>query len=129
MASYESARAITVEAGTAILPYRFIVQAADGQVDHAGTVQIPVDGISGEDQPDVGKDLPMIVPDGGLAKVEAATALDVGDFVATDDAGKAIEWVDAAGNACLGKVWRDAPGADGDITTIQFVLKQTGAGS
>ena len=128
MAHYESARTITVEAGTAIEPYRFLVLASDGQVDHAGTAQVAVDGVSAEEQDTVGRDLPMAVPDGGVVKVEAGAAVTAGAMVATDNQGRAIAWVDAAGNVAVGKAM-SAAGQAGDIISVQFVHKQTGAGT
>lgn len=128
MAFFEKCRAVTVEAGSTIVPYRFIKIAADGFVDYAAVAQGYVDGISGEDAV-LGGTLPMVVADGGFAKLEASEAMAVGALVAcvTTD-GRGVTWVDAAGNVCMGVV-RVAAAAAGDIMTIQFIHKQTGGGS
>lgn len=128
MAAYtESARSITAIAGSTVTHYRFVVIAADGQADHAGTAQIAVDGVCGMDAT-VGVEFPMMVADGGVVKVAAGAAVTRGAAVATDNAGKVIAWVDAAGNVATGRALEAATAAD-EVIAIQFVHKETGAGS
>ena len=129
MAYTESCRAITVEAGSAVVAHRFLAIAADGQADHAAVAQGDVDGICGETTTVVGTAIPMIVPDGGVAMVEAGAAISRGALVGCQvTTGKAITWVDAAGNKCMGRAM-EAAGADGNIIAIQFLPKKVGAGS
>jgi len=127
--STNTTRAVPVEAGSAITIRRFISIAADGQADHVGTAQAAADGISAETQATAGREIAMNIPDGGFYEVESGVALAIGADVASNNAGKAIAWVDAAGNACLGKVVAQASAADGDVVTIQFSHRKVGAGS
>lgn len=127
MASTDGCSAITVEAGSAITKFRFIVEASDGQYDHVATAQGHVDGISCETVSAAGKQLPMVVGDNKIAKVEAGATIAKGDLLASDNAGKAIVWVDAVGNKCWGRA-REAA-ASGQIMELQFGLKTVGAGS
>lgn len=127
MAYSESARAISAVAGGTVAKGRFVVLASDGQMDHAGTAQIAVDGISAHAAA-VNESLTVLIPDGALVQVEAGAAVTRGALVATDNAGRCIAWVDSAGNVSLGRAWTAATDA-GDLITIQFVHKKTGGGS
>lgn len=129
MAHHEKVNAVTAIAGTAILADRFVVIASDGQADHAGTAQVSVDGISGNAQPTVGSEFPMVVADGSYATVEAGAAVAVGALVATDNVGRAITFVDAAANVAVGKCVGRAALNAGEKITIHFIHKRTGAGS
>lgn len=127
MATYESCRSITAKAGTAVSIGRFVVRAADGMYDHVGTAQGDVDGICGESQATVGDVFPMIVPDGGVAKVEAGAAIADGDLIASDNVGRAITHVAAVDNVACGRAM-GAASAAGEFISIQFVHKRVDAG-
>ena len=129
MAQIEATRSVTVISGTAISKYRFLIIAADGAVDHAGSAQGYVDGVSGMEivTADIGDSLPMNLMDGAIMKVELGATVSAGDLMATDTVGRAIVWVDAAGNVCIGKIL--AAGVLGDVVSCQCIHKQTGGGS
>lgn len=127
MAYTESTRAITGVAGSSVSALRFVVRASDGQYDHAGTAQIPVDGISAEGA-SLNGEFPVVVPDGAVMKITAGAAITSGALVATNNAGKAIAFVDAAGNVATGRALTAAT-ADGEVISIQFFHAKTGAGS
>ncbi|RLE25527.1 MAG: hypothetical protein DRJ50_02805, partial [Actinobacteria bacterium] len=114
-------------AGSTVTLYKFVALAADGFIDNAAGAQGDVNGICGEGVT-IGDTCPMVVPDGGVAKVMAGAAVSVGDDVACDASGRAIAWVDAAGNVCLGTALGAATVA-GEIISIQFYAKKVGAGS
>lgn len=128
MAWYDNCRTITGIAGTAVTIYRFVALAADGQMDHVASAQGDVDGIAGESQATVGRDFPVVLPDGALCKVEAGAAVAVGALVSSDASGRAITHVAAVDNVAVGRAW-SAASAAGDIITIQFVHKRTDAGT
>lgn len=128
MAWYDNLRTITVEAGSAITIYRFVNIAADGQIDTASSAQGNVDGIAGTSETVVGSAVPVVVPDGGIAKVEAGAATTAGGLAATDAMGRAINYVEAANNIAVGK-FVSAASAAGDIVEMQFVHKKTGGGT
>jgi hypothetical protein len=120
MATFQSARTVSVIAGSAISPYRFVVQATnDSKYDHVGTAQTRMDGISAEGVAADGNVFPMVVPDGSFVKVEAGATLAVGDLIASDNTGKAIVHVSTAGNYIAGVCLKAA--ASGDIAEIQFI--------
>ena len=122
MATFEKCSTITVEAGQAITLYRFLTIAADGQVDEAGSAQGRVDGVSAEAVAAAGDVLPMMVPDGGIAKVEAGASVTRGDVVATDTSGRAI--TRGASNGDLGwGIALDAASGAGEVIRVQFSFK------
>lgn len=127
MAYHEKSRAITAIAGTAVTRGRFVVIASDLEADHAASAQGYVDGICGMDA-EAGEAFPMNVPDGGVSPVEAGAAVTAGALVATDASGRAIAWVDSAGNVAVGKAL-GAASAAGTLIPVQFAHKRTGAGS
>jgi len=121
MATYESTRAISRIAGSAVTVYRFVAFAAgDSKYDHVGVAQARMDGICGESVSTDGDVFPMVVPDGGIAKVEAGAAVAVGAFVGSDNAGRAITAVSGAGNYRAGLALTAASAA-GEIIEIQFI--------
>ena len=119
MATYQSLRSVSVEAGSAITIYRFIVRAADGQYDHSGA-QGEMDGVSGETQATVGGALPMVLMDGAIMKVEAGAAVAALATVASDATGRAITHVSGVGDFRGGKAL-DAAAAAGDIIRVQLL--------
>lgn len=127
MAYNESCRAVTAIAGdSGVSKYHFVVIASDGQADHAGTAQVPVDGVCGMDAA-AGETFPMNVADGGIVKIELAATLAAGALVATNNAGEAIAHGSTAGDVCCGKLLEG--GDDGDVVSMQFIHKLTAAGS
>lgn len=120
MATYEKIETVTVEAGTAISLYRFIVRAADGQYDHVGSAQAEADGVSAEAQSTVGGALPMaMMKSGSIMKVEAGAAVSALAVIGSDASGRAITHVSGVGNWRLGKAL-DAASAAGEIIRVQL---------
>lgn len=120
MAVYEKIRTISVEAGSAVTIYRFVIQAAaDGQFDHS-TLNARADGVSCETVANVGDALPIALPDGARVKVEAGAAVARDAIVAADANGKAITHVSGVGNWRLGTAL-SASSADGEVIEIQFL--------
>lgn len=128
MSVYENCKAVTVKAGTAVLIHRFVALASDGMVDHVASAQGDADGVAGESQATVGNPLAMVLLDGGLAKLEAGAAVAVGALIASDASGRAITWVDAVGNKCLGRA-HSAAAAAGEVITASVSPKKVGAGT
>lgn len=129
MANYEGINTKTGIAGTAITKFRFVVLAADGQMDHVGTAQsISPDGVSAGEQATVGGVFPYASMDGGKMKVEAGAAVAVGALVASDNVGRGITFVDAAGNIACGRALTIANNA-GEIFEVELGFKKTGAGT
>jgi hypothetical protein len=121
MSTYQSCRTVSRIAGSAISPYRFVVLAAgDSKYDHVAVAQAEMDGISAEGVAADGDCFPMVVPDGGIAKVEAGAAVSVGDAIGSDNVGRAITAVSGAGNFTAGKALTAATAA-GDIIEVQFL--------
>ncbi len=118
MATYQSPRAVSVEAGTAVTIYRFILRAADGQYDHSGD-NAEADGVAGETQATVGDTVPMILMDGAIMKVEAGAAITALDTVSSDASGRAKTHASGVGNWRLGKAL-DAAAAAGEIIRVQL---------
>lgn len=121
MAYDEAVRSVTMTAGSAIDPYRFINIAADGEVDYAATAQGRVDGVSLEKASGQGKTLAMGLPDGSIVKVLAGGTFSRGDRISTSNAGKAVVLGSANGDLCWGVALED--GVDGRIVSIQFAPK------
>lgn len=122
MATYSGVESVSVVAGSAVTIYRFLTLASDGKVDHAGSAQGRVDGISAETVSADGKVLPMILPTGAIAKVEVGSGgVSAGAIVATDNAGKAI--ARGASNGDLGWGVAIDAGDAGDIIRILFGFK------
>lgn len=119
MATYQGTKLVSVEAGSAISIYRFIVAAADGQYDHVATAQTRADGVSAQAADAAGKTLAMVIPNGAIAKVEAGAAVSRGAQVASDNQGRAIAHVSGAGNYILG-VALDAASAAGEVIRVQL---------
>lgn len=128
MAFAISCKAITVQAGTAVTIYRMVAIASDGQADHVAGAQGDVDGVCGESEATVGQPFAMVVPDGGVAMIEAGAAVALGALIASNASGQAITWVDAAGNVCMGRAL-EAAAASGDVIAVNFLPKKVGAGS
>lgn len=121
MAYDESVRSVSMVAGSAVEPYRFVAIAADGEVDHCASAQGRVDGISLEAASAQGKTLGMALPDGSVCKVMCGGSFSRGDRISTNNAGKAIALGSANGDLCWGVALE--AGADGRIVSIQFAHK------
>jgi hypothetical protein len=121
--SWEDAvRTISAEVGSAVLPYRFVNFAADGQVDYSSAAQGRVDGISMEDGDTKGKVIPVAIPDGAIVKITASAAITKGAEIGTTNAGKAVTLGSSNGNRSYG-VALEAATADGDVISMQFTFK------
>jgi len=119
----------TGEAGTAITKCRYVVRASDGQMDHVGTSGGEADGVSLFDQATVGGQFAYAPIAGADLKVEAGAAISTdGAKVMSDTSGRAITYVEAAGNLCLGHI-KGTAGAAGDIVTIDSQRIKTGPGT
>lgn len=127
MAIHESCRSITGEAGSAITKFRFVNMASDGQYDHVATGQLLSigcpDGISAEAQATVGAAFALVVPDGGIAKVEAGGAITRGALITSDTSGRAVAFTAGTPNRhSCGRAQAAATGA-GEVISIQFMHK------
>lgn len=118
MAWEDNVRTISAEVGSAVLPYRFVNFAADGQVDYAAAAQGKVDGIALEDGDAAGKVIPIALP-GCVCKVVASAAIAKGARIATTNDGKAVTLGAANGNQAWG-VALEAAGAAGDVISVLF---------
>lgn len=127
MAWYDNCRVITAENGSTSTIYRFGVFAADGQWDDATAAQGNVDGIAGTGSTTVGEAIPVIIPDGCIAKVEAGAVTTAGGLASSDASGRAIDHVAAVDNVAVGR-FLEAAGAAGEIIRMQFVHKRVDAG-
>ena len=120
MSTSQNLELFSGEAGSAVLIYRFVVRAADGQYDHVGVAQGDSDGVAAESQAVVSASLPIVAMKGGtIAKCEAGAAVSALDVVSSDASGRAITHVSGAGNYRLGKAL-DAAGAAGEIIRVQL---------
>jgi hypothetical protein len=120
MATSQAICTISATAGSAVTVYRFVAIAADGKYDHVGVAQARADGICAETVAADGDVFPMVIPNSCIAKVTAAATLTAGDFVASDNVGRAIAAVSTIGNFTLGVV--RAGGVSGDVIEIQFMV-------
>ncbi len=118
MTTYQAVKTITVEAGTAVTRFRFVVRAADGQYDHSGATA-EADGVAADDAAAAGDALPIALMNGAVMKVEAGAAVAALATVGSDASGRAITHVSGAGNFRLGKAL-DAASAAGEIIRVQL---------
>lgn len=124
MATSQNIQIVSREAGSAVEIYRFVVQsAADGKYDQVAAAQGRMDGISAEGGLVDGDALPMVIPNGAIAKVEAGAAISRDDLLASDNVGRAIPAVSGAGNFRAGRAL-DAAAAAGEIIRIQFLVDE-----
>jgi hypothetical protein len=122
MALSQLIQTLSVEAGSAVDVYRFVVQAADGQYDYP-SAQGLINGIAAETIATVGDALAMVIPNGAIAKIEAGAAVAINAKVASDATGRAITAVSGAGNY-RGGIALDAASAAGEIIRIQFLVDE-----
>lgn len=123
MSNSQQIRTVSVEAGSTVPLYRFVVQAAgDGQYDLVGVAQARMDGISasaaGADEA-----MAMVIPDGSIAKVEAGAVVARDAQIGSDNVGRAITAVSGVGNYRAGRAL-DAAGGAGEIIRIQFLVDE-----
>ena len=120
MATSQNIQLVSVEAGSAVSIYRFVVLAAgDGKYDQVAGAQGEMDGIAAHDAADT-EALGMVLPNGAIVKVEAGAAVARGAMVGSDASGRAITAVSGVGNYRAGKSL-DAAAAAGEIIRIQFL--------
>lgn len=129
MAIYERTEPITAVTGedmTAAL-HKFVVYTTTARAVIVNTTaNVRVAGICAMNAPTsaTGIPIPIVPPDGCIAKVLAAATLTAGDYVESDNAGKAVAYSDTADHQCLGVVV--IGGASGDVISIQFQHMGTG---
>jgi hypothetical protein len=119
MATYQQPVILSVEAGSAVTKFRFVVRAADGQYDHVGTAQKEADGVSTEAASAAGDALGIAIFNDAIMKVEAGAAVAANATVASDNVGRAITHVTTATNWRLGKAL-DAASAAGEVIRVQL---------
>ena len=127
MATEEKVNHITALAGADLSAalYKFGTWDSTGRIVVAGTAQGPVAGVIDENVA-LGANFPLAQPDGCKKKVMAGAAIAaLGTRLATDASGRAIAWVNAAGNVDLG-VNLEVAAAAGEIITIHFLHGRTG---
>ena len=118
MSTSQISNTVSVIAGAAVGIYRFVQLQTDGKFDQVGTAQARMDGISaGAAAADLDV-IPMVVPDGRVAKVEAGATVTAGMVAASDNVGRCIEAVSTAGNVEAGMIL--SGGAVGEIIQILF---------
>lgn len=122
MATYNQAKTVSVEAGSAVTIYRFVSVAADKQYDHTGA-GARMEGISAETVSAAGDALAMVIPNGGIVKVEAGAAIAVNAIGQSDASGRVITHVSGVGVVRAGKVL-DAAAAAGEIVRLQFLVDE-----
>lgn len=130
MTTYDGSTTFSAVAGEDLSSagiYRLGIINSSGKVVKNTTAQGPVDCVIGEA---VVADVvtQCVAMDGKPAKGMAGDAITNGALVASNNVGKLIPWVDAAGNCAIGRAM-EAATADGDIIKFSFGLKKVGAGS
>lgn len=129
MATEEKVNHITAVAGADLSAalYKFGVYDSAGAIVVNSTAQGPVDGVIDENVAS-GSTFPLAVADGCIKKVMLGATLSTkGALVASDASGRAIAYVEAAGNVAVGKLIDT--GVSGDICRIHFIHKKTGGGT
>lgn len=122
MSTIESSRAVTRIALETLTKYRFVRHGTAGRVGHSVlTANGAVDGIVLEDGIVALDNVPIAIPDGGSAKVQAGGVIAVGAHVTTNGSGQAI--AAASGNAIVGTHLGSVAAAANDIIEIQFAHK------
>ena len=117
MASSENVKLISGDAGTAVLIYRVVALAADGQYDHTAAATTQPAGVCSENQATVGKVFPIASTPGAIVKVEVGAGdATRGSRVGLLAAGKVTDLTANAGNWSLGQFLE--AGVDGDIVSV-----------
>ena len=104
---------------------KFAVINSSGQAVLNTTAQGPVDGIFGEEitASTAGLAVPLVQPDGCIAKVVAGAAITNGDLVGSDTVGRAITHVAGAGAVAVGRALQAATAA-GQVISIHFMVER-----
>jgi len=124
MAFYDTCRAISRPAAIDLsaFQYQFCILDSSGAVESGTTTltaQGAVTGIVGE-AVTAGVAVPVVVPDGGIAKIKLGATLAAGALIATAADGRAIAHGATAGDICWGTL---IEGGDADeIVPFQFML-------
>lgn len=123
MATSQSVVTISAEAGSAVTIYRLVTLASDGQVDHCANASERPLGVAAETQSEVGRSLPVAIPNGAVVKLEAGAAIAVGAELeaAGDGSGRAITHTSGVGDFKVGQALT-AAGAAGDIIEVQLLV-------
>lgn len=114
MTTTESMVCITVQAGSDLsaTPNRFVLVAADGQVDLVASAGGDADGVLLNKPAAAGRDARVAIA--GVVKVEAGGNVTAGDKVQSDNAGKAL--TAASGDHVLGRALTG--GASGELISV-----------
>jgi hypothetical protein len=119
MATSQSTVSISGEAGSAIVIYRLVTQAADGQYDHTGA-QAHADGVSEETQATVGGSVGIAIPNGARVKLECGGNVTAGGKLEAMADGKVQDYAGGLGDSWVGKA--QEAGVDGQIITVLFTV-------
>jgi hypothetical protein len=130
MAVYSSVRLVTFVSGSLAAGHlnKFAVINSSGQAVLNTTAQGPVDGIFGEEitATTAGLAVPLVQPDGCIAKVVAGAAIANGALVGSDTVGRAITHVDAVDTVAVGRALQAASAA-GEVISIHFMVQRSSA--
>lgn len=119
MAVAELIQPLTMTAGAVVRLYRFVQVQSDGKLDEVGVAQARADGVAAEAAAADG-DTFLMAQMTGRMKVELGATVAAGAEVASDDEGRAITKVAAAGNFRLGVCL-----VGGDVGEIGEILLQS----
>src|SRR5688500_6223574 len=122
MSTYQQAKTVSVEAGSAVTIYRYVSVAAGKQYDHTGA-GARMNGLAAGTVAAAGDALAMVSPNGAIDKSEAGAAIAVNALVESDASGRAITHVSGVGKVRAGQVL-DAAGAAGEIVRLQFLVDE-----
>lgn len=119
MATSQAVKLITGETGTAVVVYRLVTLASDGQYDHTGADGAP-DGVCAETVGVVGKAFPLALPNGAVVKMECGGAVTRGAKLESMAAGKIQDYAGGIGASWVGKALE--AGVDGQIISVLFTV-------
>lgn len=130
MAFYTKTNMVTFVSGSLAAGHlnKFAVIDSSGQAVLNTVAQGPVDGIFGEEitASTAGLAVPLVQPDGCIAKVVAGAAITNGDLVGSDTVGRAITHVDAVDTVAVGRALQAATAA-GQVISIHFMIQRSSA--
>lgn len=120
MATSQAVKLISGEAGSAVVVYRLVTLAADGQYDHTGADGGP-DGVAAESVATVGGAFPLALPNGAVVKLECGGAVTAGARLEAMADGKVQDYAGGLGSFWVGKALE--AGADGQIISVLFSVE------
>ncbi len=119
MATSQAVKLISGEAGSAVVVYRLVTLAADGQYDHTAADGAP-DGVCAESVSTVGGAFPLALPNGAVVKLECGGVVTAGGKLESMTAGKVQDYAGATGASWVGKALE--AGVDGQIISVLFTV-------